>query len=256
MKTICFYNRKGGTGKTSTAINVGGCLEKYHKKKVLIIDCDSQGNTTDYLLDKDEIGKTLEDYLIDNVENVNEIIYPVLFAEEENSKIKVVPTSPSIDSHNIQDVYKLKEFLQAVEKDYDYCLIDCTPYLAPMTLMGFCACQYIITITELDTDGVNGYNLLIDEINNVKEKGYNDTLELLGLVANKVVWNDSVGNYILESFRNNASDSIFKSTVRSSLTIKQARFFGKPVCYYKPKTNVNDDYRNLTREILKRIGDM
>lgn len=253
MKTICFYNRKGGTGKTTTAINVAGCLDKYFKKKVLIVDCDTQCNTTNCLL-SEGINKTLEDYLIDEADET-EIVYPVHFAQENKSNIKVIPASPYIDSHNIADNYKLKKLLDKLDSQFDYCLIDCTPYLAPMTLMGFCASRYIITITELDTDSVMGYSLLIDEINSVKQQGYNETIELLGMVANKYMKTDKVGNYILENFKDVAGGSLFKTMVRNARIMKQARFFGKPICYFEASSEICKDYKELTKEIIKRIGD-
>lgn len=253
MKTICFYNRKGGTGKTTTVINVGGCLDKFYKKKVLIVDCDTQCNTTNCLL-SEEIDKTLEDYLIDEA-NASDIVYPVHFEDECKSRIKVIPASPFIDSHNITDNYKLKHLLDELDSEYDYCLIDCTPYLAPMTLMGFCASRYIITITELDTDSVMGYSLLIDEINSVKQQGYNETVELLGMVANKYMKNDKVGNYILEQFNDIAGNSLFNTKIRNARVMKQARFFGMPICYFQSSAEICKDYKELTKEIIKRIGD-
>lgn len=254
MKTICFYNRKGGTGKTTTVVNVGGCLEKFYKKKVLIVDCDTQCNTTDYLLSEDSVTKTLYDYLNGDVSNIDDITYSVHFEQENHCKLKVIPASPYIDSLDKLDNYALKRLLNQVEDKYDYCLIDCTPYLSPLTLMGFCASRYIVTITELDVDSMKGYSLLIDEINKVKEGGYNDTLEMLGMVVNKAIWNDKVGLYIHDNFKEIAHDSLFKSTIRNARIMKQARFFGKPVCYYQPSAEITTDYKKLTKEIMERIG--
>ena len=254
MKTICFYNRKGGTGKTTTVVNVGGCLDKFKNKRVLIVDCDTQCNTTDYLLSEDSYTKTLYDYFDKNIDDVHEIIYSVQFEQETKSKIKVIPSSPHIDSLAMDDVFALKNLLDQVDDEFDYCLIDCTPYLAPLTLLGFCACKYIVTITELDVDSIKGYSLLIDEINSVKERGYNDTIELLGMVANKTVWNDKIGLFIHDNFKEFAQNSLFKSTIRNARVLKQAHFFGKPICYYQPSASVCEDYKKLTNEIIKKIG--
>lgn len=232
---------------------MGGCLDKYFKKKVLIIDGDTQCNTTDYLLSEDSISCTLYDYLSGKENDISKITYPVHFEQEQGSKIKVIPSSPYVDSLEIQNVFALKEMLEKVEDKYDYCLIDCTPYLAPLTLLGICASDYIITITELDVDSMKGYSLLIDEINSVKEKGYNDTLSLLGMVVNKTIWNDKVGLFIHDNFKDFAKDSMFKSTIRNARVMKQARFFGKPICYYMPSAEICDDYKKLTKEIIERI---
>ncbi len=256
MKTICFYNRKGGTGKTTTVINVGGCLDKYFNKKVLIVDCDTQCNTTNCLLSEEGIRYTLEDYLTGSISDEKKIIYPVHFSKVCKSNIKVIPASAHIDSINITDNYKLKNLLEKVEKDYDYCLLDCsTSHLNPLTLMGFYACRYIITVALMDTDSVMGYSLLMDEINFIKEKGFNDTVELLGMVANMYIKNDKVGNYILEQFKEVAGKSLFESTIRNARIMKQARFFGMPICYFQASAEICKDYKALTQEMLKRMGD-
>ncbi|MBR5356716.1 MAG: AAA family ATPase, partial [Lachnospiraceae bacterium] len=215
----------------------------------------TQCNTTNCLLSEGDVTLTLEDYLVGKVKNEEDIIYPVHFAEETKSKIKVIPASSYIDSHNITDNYKLKKLLDKLDNDFDYCLIDCTPYLAPMTLMGFCASRYVVTITELDTDSVMGYSLLIDEINSVKQQGYNETVELLGMVANKYMKNDKVGNYILDQFNQIAGSSMFDTKVRNARIMKQARFFGMPICYFQSSADICGDYKSLTKEIIKRIGD-
>lgn len=230
-------------------------MDKYKGKKVLIVDCDTQCNTTDYLLDESVIDKTLYDYLKGDITDISQITYSVHFEIEQGCKIKVIPSSPYIDSLDTDNIYALRELLRQVKDKYDYCLIDCTPYLAPLTLMGFCASDYIITIAELDVDSAKGYSLLIDEINSVKEKGYNDTLKLLGMIINKAIWNDKVGLFIHNNFKEKASNSLFKQTIRNARVMKQARFFGKPICYYQPNTDICNDYKELTTEIIERIDE-
>lgn len=260
MEVICFYNRKGGPGKTTSTVNIGGCLSKLHNKKVLIVDSDPQCNCTDFLFASTgtEPKATLETYLRDKNTDLDDIIYPITFRISEDKEpvltnIDLIPASPHMDGIENFDIMLLKELLMSVADNYDYCLIDCTPYLSPCTLAAFCASKWIVTVAEPDVDSVGGYSLLIDTINNVKEKGYNDTLELLGIYMNKVHTVDVIGNFILDSFKKGAGDSIFKSYVRYARIMKQMRYFGIPASYYAPSSNMAKDYEKLTNEIIERI---
>lgn len=260
MEVICFYNRKGGVGKTTSTVNIGGCLSKVFNKKVLIVDSDSQCNCTSFLFASTGIEPhaTLETYLRDENTDINEIIYSIRFVMDDNkipitSNIDLIPASPSMDGIENFDVMLLKKLLMKVESEYDYCLIDCTPYLSPCTLAAMCASRWIVTVAEPDVDSVGGYDLLIDSINNIKEKGYNDTLELLGIYMNKVHTVDVIGDFIFNNFSKGAGNSMFKTHVRNARIMKQLRFFGIPVNYYAPSSKLAKDYINLTSELIERI---
>ena len=262
MEVICFYNRKGGVGKTTSTVNIGGCLSKVFDKRVLIVDSDSQCNCTDFLFASTGIKPqaTLETYLRDESTDINEIVYSIRFRMDDSklpikTKIDLIPASPSMDGMENFDVMLLKNLLKKVESEYDYCLIDCTPYLSPCTLAAMCASRWIVTVAEPDVDSVGGYNLLIDTINNIKEKGYNDTLELLGIYMNKVHTVDVIGDFIFHNFSKGAGNSMFKSHVRDARIMKQSRFFGIPANYYAPSSKLAKDYINLTSELIERIEE-
>lgn len=260
MDVICFYNRKGGVGKTTSTVNIGACLSKDYGKRVLIVDSDSQCNCSDYLFASTGIQPqaTLETYLKDENTDVNEIIYSIRFKTNDNklpikTNIDLIPASPYMDSVENFDVTLLKNLLKKVEHEYDYCLIDCTPYLSACTLAAFCASRWIVTVAEPDVDSVGGYNLLMDSINSIKEQGYNDTIELLGMFMNKVHTIDVIGDFIFHNFAKGSGESSFETYVREARIMKQARFFGIPVNYYAASSKIASDYVKLTGEIIERI---
>ncbi|MFT5388045.1 MAG: chromosome partitioning protein, partial [Candidatus Omnitrophota bacterium] len=133
-KTIIIGNQKGGTGKTTTTVNLSAALAEAGKR-VLIVDVDPQGNATSGVgINKSELDKSVYDLLVSNVQ-AKEIIVQTDF-----DNLSIVPCNINLTGAEIELVgvisreSRLKKALEPVQDDYDYIIIDSPPSLGLITL--------------------------------------------------------------------------------------------------------------------------
>ena len=137
-RIISIANQKGGVGKTTTAVNVGTMLAK-KGKKVMLIDCDPQGNATSGLgIDKDA-EYSLYDVLI------NEVDIKQTLQDTCLSNLKICPANMNLAGAEVELVnqmsreQRMKSSLEGVRDEFDFILIDCPPSLGLVTLNAFTA---------------------------------------------------------------------------------------------------------------------
>ncbi len=258
MKSIAVFNQKGGVGKTASVVNVAGCLEKNHKKKVLVIDCDSQCNATSYLLTNYEEEPTynISDFLNGNI-SASEL--PVRSLIESKGKILesnifVIPGDKRIDGIEMKDLTILKDLLDQYSEEYDYCIFDCPANLSNLTLCALSAVDCVIVPAKPELDSLGGFGLLLDTVNEIRN-ATNVGLEILGVFFNMVRPNRSLGNYIMQNNKEAMGAQIFDAAIRDHEIVAQARMFGRPVCYYSPTSPASMEYEDLTTEILQRAKE-
>ena len=245
MERIAIYNRKGGVGKSTTCLNVAGCLDAEFHKRVLVVDCDPQANVTTCLLLNSDINieKSVADIFAENKSgNFNDFIYPVIIPDKNDktditTNISIVAgIKQELDRVNTQDMFALKDFLDLFEDKFDYCLIDCPPSLNDVTINILCAADYIIVPSEAGRDGINGYGMVV--------------------FLNKVDKRLSLHTYYSNLWQEDFKGSSFTSQIRGSSDVSNAYEFGKPVQYYKPNCKVAKDYERFTKELMKKIKDI
>lgn len=265
MIKIAFFNQKGGVGKTTSVVNLAATFAKRLKKSVLVVDCDSQMTATNYLMTYTNYQYSIEDYFdtdyydkptIDKIINKARIKTSLSRDEYELSKIDVLPSYTEIETMPIEDIHSFKNLLEPVEDKYDYCFFDLPPHLSGVSLSALVSCNWVIVPAHADTDSLSGYNYLIDTITEIRNKGYNLKLNVLGVLFNDVNTQRMIQKHILNSSYKDMSDSLFKTYIKSTSAIEQARYMGIPLPYLPLNRKINDDYEKLAKEIVKRIKEM
>jgi cellulose biosynthesis protein BcsQ len=132
--TVCVYNNKGGVGKTTTIVNLAGILKKHHKN-VLLVDFDSQGDSTRSLKVQPK-NVCISDCLLDHKLDIHDAIVPFSPSDRYGNPVHlfdVIPADPKMEDYNDSDVSakilggpkRLRELLNPLTDEYDYILIDC-----------------------------------------------------------------------------------------------------------------------------------
>ena len=203
MKTIAVYHNKGGVGKTTTVINLAAALSK-QGKKVLIIDLDSQANTTfavGLVKFDDEANDTLKEsnvmHLLSSEEffPIKEVSRPASFCDPV---VDVVPSHidlmsaendlNSLDYSRMILIQKLRE----VENNYDITIIDTPPSLNLYARVALITADYLIIPSDLKpfaNQGLNNVKGLIKDVNGFRKIIGRKPVELLGVLATKVSTN-------------------------------------------------------------------
>ena len=135
-KVIAFANQKGGVGKSTLTVQAAFYLRKHRKKKVLVIDIDSQGNTTESLTQGQPYTATSSAALFEpNLEELgifDDTPYGVdLIGSEQNSN-----EGYDIESRELDVIRNPAANIQAIKDAYDYILVDCPPSLGRKLLGG------------------------------------------------------------------------------------------------------------------------
>lgn len=267
MIKIAVINQKGGTGKTTSTISIASSLEKEFHKKVLVVDCDPSINASKFLLTLDDAIPEDDNDLItipsivDCINNglpihkaIRQVKQP-LRGKLIDTDIYVLPAHKQMEELcNFDSDYTLRNILEPLESEFDYCLFDCPPHITDLCYEAMACTQYIIVPAFPDTDSLWGFDILLDLVKNFRTSSINTELQILGIFFTNVQSQNALSKFYIDDYvSNDLNELVFKSRVRSSSAIGQARFFGKPINYYKPASLVAADYRKLTYEIMNKI---
>ena len=255
-KVIVIGNQKGGVGKTTTTSNLGIGLAK-QGKKVLLIDADAQGSLTASLgyTEPDAIEITLASVMGSLIKD--EEVEPMEGILHHEEGIDVIPSNKLLSGMDmslftVEDREKvLKEYLELLENDYDYILIDCMPSLGMITINAFACADSILIPVQAAYLPVKGLEQLIKTIGKVKRQ-INPKLSIEGILLTMV---DSRTNYakdisalLIENYGSKVR--IFENSIPISVRAAEISAEGVSIYQHDPKGKVASAYQSLTEEVL------
>jgi len=251
MITTVISSFKGGTAKTSTALHIGAALAKFHKKRVLLIDFDSQANLSTGLgIGCDCLDTTVP--VLQGEKKIHDVIkettIPGLFLIPGNTYLDGVERTSPI----MQDPYSHERLRRALKDiDFDYCFIDVPPSLSWLTQSAYFASDFsLLSITPepysvLALHRLAKFHAMINEHHPIKLSGI-----LLSLWDPRTVTNAVFTEGIDELYPN----MLFETRVRRDISVSRAILQGKCVFDAFPKSRVGEDYKNLTKEFIKKCS--
>ena len=255
MKKISIFNKKGGVGKTTIAVNLSACLAAYHGKKVLVVDCDSQANATSYILCNyaGEDHPNIENYLRGDAAP-EDLIYHMSFSKKKSQKydcdIDLVAGSVTLDMVRVDDEDMINRMVE--KYNYDYVVYDCPPNVSDLSMCALNASDYVLVPANADTDSLSGFQMLVDIVNKMKSTG--KQIKIIGIVINCLAKGEALDRFILKNLiEEDDNGLIFDATLRKASVAKQSRYFGKPICINNPSSLLAHDYREFTEELLEKV---
>ncbi len=256
---IAFANHKGGVAKTTTVTNTAFGLMKA-KKRVLVIDCDPQGNASMTLgtVSPFEQQLTIENLFTDpNVDFSRCAVRSKyegidLIASNINASAMASALGPSDAKRFICLKNKYDEKAQA---KYDFILIDCPPTLEGAFLMNAMAVAdfYVVPIEAESMYALQGVDSLLTAVK-VMTEYTNKSLKLLGAVVTMFDSRTTAGRVMVEGIRSYFGNKrVFQTTIHRNTAVNKANMLFKCACDFDPKSAGCHDYRDLAKEIIARI---
>ena len=251
MKKISIINLKGGVGKTMSSINIAHILATVYKKRVLIIDNDKQGSTTKFFNKHEEEDYSISD-LLTNRCSIDEVIAKTGF---EN--LDLIPANMSLAKANLEIIkdetspqpFGLKNHLEEIEEEYDYCVIDNPPDINISAINALVASDDVLIPIKIDKFAFDGMKELIEQIENAKV--INPKLELKGCFVTLFNKNE-VNIQGKELLRNNKEYKMFNTHIRRTVKADESTFANVPILEYSKRCAAAKDYKALVEEYLSK----
>ncbi len=253
---ITFANNKGGSGKTTTASNVGCAMAKLGKK-VLMIDADMQLNLTLSCFDEERALAFLEGgkNIYTAIKEERDLSDYVTETDYEN--LDMIPSSSNMSQIEFdlfpkwQREYIFKKCLEPIRARgyYDYILIDAPPTLGGWVMNILAASDYVIIPVEASPWGLFGLANMFEFIDKVKSLAPN--LSVMGIAVTKADERKNYFKQTLESLKEMNIARIFDTYIRIDSTIEWSQDNSAPVVAYKRYSRSAVEYTKLTKEIMK-----
>ncbi len=219
---IAVVNHKGGSGKTTTALNLAAGLTRYSDitSSCLLIDMDPHGCATSSLLGKldgEAPARSVFDVLrraITPQDGITSTVY------DEN--IDIIPASPSLESMaRTQLTDRLVKVTQALSTSYGWIIIDTPPNLGILTQNALLAADYVLIPSPCTGLAVSTLHHLKALIERVQERP-NIWLQILGVLVTMKDGRAELQKDVMKEMRNTFKGDIFKTQVTTNIKIEEA----------------------------------
>jgi chromosome partitioning protein len=253
-RIIAIANQKGGVGKTTTAINLSACLAEAGKK-VLMLDCDPQGNATSGLgVNKNTAELTSYDILIGEATAEEAIIHT------EYDRLDIIASNVNLSGAEIeligieQKEYILKKQIDKIKENYDFIIIDCPPSLNMLTVNAMTTADTVLVPIQCEYYALEGLSQLIHTINLVNQR-LNPKLKMEGVVFTMYDARTNLSLQVVENVKSNLRQTIYKTIIPRNVRLAEAPSHGMPINVYDSRSAGAESYRLLAEEVIEHIED-
>ncbi len=244
---LAFSNRKGGSGKTTTAVHVAAGLALMGNR-VLLVDCDPQAHATLWLVRNNDNSRGLYEvltnklHLEESLSNTYIKGLHILSASRKLSEFEVKYTRESGAAHI------LKKCLLCCTSQFDYIIFDTPPYLGLLLVSALMATQFVFVTLPLQALAMEGLKDIVYLINKIAHKT-NNGLELRGIIP--VMFNKNLlsSRKLLKEIISVYGDKLLYPFVRQNIRLAEAPAIHKLIYDYVPNSNGAVDYWNLVNAI-------
>jgi chromosome partitioning protein len=248
-KIIAICNQKGGTGKTTSSINLAAYLA-LAQKKILLVDLDPQANATSGVgVNRHDVKQSTYHILLEELD-LKEIIHTTTI-----NNLYLAPSNLDLTGAEVELVgtlgreYRLKRAISKEKDNFDFIIIDSPPSLGLLTINALCAAGSLIIPVQCEYYALEGLSQLVNTINLVKDN-LNPELAVEGVLLTMADFRTNLTKEVVQEVRNYFKDKVYLTVIPRSIRLSEAPSYGKPIAIYDKDSIGALKYADLAKEIL------
>jgi chromosome partitioning protein len=248
-RIICIANQKGGVGKTTTAVNLAASLSAADRD-VLLIDMDPQGNASSGVGVRPAEGSATVYEVLTGDSTLDEALQGT-----ELERLFVLPASRDLVGAEVElvqadrRVFKLRDAIEASNRNFDFIIIDCPPSLGLLTLNSLAAAESVIIPMQCEYYALEGLSRLLHTIGRIN-RGINPRLDVEGIVLTMYDGRNNLSRQVAEEVRKHFSDKVFDAVIPRNVKLGEAPSHGKPAILYDARSVGARSYLAMAREVM------
>jgi len=242
MRIVAVLNQKGGTAKTTTAVNVAACLTT-RRQKVLLVDLDPQGSATNWMLPGAERPEASAAALFDGAAIDTQIVTTEI--------VDLVPSSPALLAVERANDHQIVKTALSSLTQYDWVFIDCPPSLGVLAFNAMMAATTVVAPVEAHVLALDGLALLEQTVELVSSR--RRTSLGIGAIVPCRVSRTRLAREVVETLRARFGRVVTTTVVRENIKLAESPSWHQPIQTYAPDSHGAADCSAVAGELLRKL---